>query len=196
MTKQTILAVLAHPDDESFGMGGTLALYAERGVAGLAISGYSMVPVPSGQEHFHARQFASMEYSAQDRRPSWAAAPFGGSNEVVLAVASGWPWRAASGQDRWLQQMNTPSTHLSVAKFELWGQQFRIPLRPLWGGLAANTVFYTPFTLGALWLLAGLHRRRRRNNRRCIACGYDLSASTGPCPECGTLDGMLAKRSA
>lgn len=27
-----ILSVLAHPDDESFGMGGTLALYAERGV--------------------------------------------------------------------------------------------------------------------------------------------------------------------
>jgi LmbE family N-acetylglucosaminyl deacetylase len=30
MTK-TILAVLAHPDDESFGLGGTLALYASRG---------------------------------------------------------------------------------------------------------------------------------------------------------------------
>jgi LmbE family N-acetylglucosaminyl deacetylase len=30
MTK-TILAVLAHPDDESFGLGGTLALYAQRG---------------------------------------------------------------------------------------------------------------------------------------------------------------------
>ncbi|NCP86637.1 MAG: GlcNAc-PI de-N-acetylase [Anaerolineae bacterium CG_4_9_14_3_um_filter_57_17] len=30
MTK-TLLAVLAHPDDESFGMGGTLALYASRG---------------------------------------------------------------------------------------------------------------------------------------------------------------------
>jgi len=27
-----ILAVLAHPDDESFGMGGTLALYAQKGV--------------------------------------------------------------------------------------------------------------------------------------------------------------------
>lgn len=32
MFKQTLLAVLAHPDDESFGMGGTLALYASRGV--------------------------------------------------------------------------------------------------------------------------------------------------------------------
>ena len=30
MTK-TILAVLAHPDDESFGLGGTLALYSQRG---------------------------------------------------------------------------------------------------------------------------------------------------------------------
>lgn len=31
--KASMLAVLAHPDDESFGMGGTLALYAQRGVA-------------------------------------------------------------------------------------------------------------------------------------------------------------------
>jgi N-acetyl-1-D-myo-inositol-2-amino-2-deoxy-alpha-D-glucopyranoside deacetylase len=31
--KPILLAVLAHPDDETFGMGGTLALYASRGVA-------------------------------------------------------------------------------------------------------------------------------------------------------------------
>jgi LmbE family N-acetylglucosaminyl deacetylase len=31
MTNPVILSVLAHPDDESFGMGGTLALYAEKG---------------------------------------------------------------------------------------------------------------------------------------------------------------------
>lgn len=33
MTQQTILSVLAHPDDESFGMGGTLAFYARKGYA-------------------------------------------------------------------------------------------------------------------------------------------------------------------
>jgi N-acetyl-1-D-myo-inositol-2-amino-2-deoxy-alpha-D-glucopyranoside deacetylase len=32
MSSRTLLAVLAHPDDESFGLGGTLALYASRGV--------------------------------------------------------------------------------------------------------------------------------------------------------------------
>jgi LmbE family N-acetylglucosaminyl deacetylase len=33
MYNPTILSVLAHPDDESFGMGGTLALYARQGVS-------------------------------------------------------------------------------------------------------------------------------------------------------------------
>jgi LmbE family N-acetylglucosaminyl deacetylase len=32
MEKKVLLAVLAHPDDETFGMGGTLAYYAEQGV--------------------------------------------------------------------------------------------------------------------------------------------------------------------
>jgi len=31
-SERVLLSVLAHPDDESFGMGGTLALYAEQGV--------------------------------------------------------------------------------------------------------------------------------------------------------------------
>jgi len=31
-SEKTLLAVLAHPDDETFGMGGTLALYSQKGV--------------------------------------------------------------------------------------------------------------------------------------------------------------------
>lgn len=163
-------------------------LYTERSAVGLAISGYSMVPVPSGQEGMYARQFASLEHSDIDRRPAWAVAPFGGSNEVVLAVASGWPWHAASGQDRWLQQLNTPSTHMTVARFELRGQQYRVPYVPLWGGLAANSLFYAPFALGLLVLLSMLRRSHRRRHRRCVRCRYDLTATEGVCPECGTLD--------
>lgn len=33
LSPRRLMAVLAHPDDESFGMGGTLALYAQKGVA-------------------------------------------------------------------------------------------------------------------------------------------------------------------
>lgn len=32
ISPKTLVAILAHPDDESFGMGGTLALYAQQGV--------------------------------------------------------------------------------------------------------------------------------------------------------------------
>ena len=163
-------------------------LYTERGALGLSIAGYSMVPVPSGHEVFFAGSVGSLEHSDIDRRPAWAIAPFGGHNEVVLAVASGWPWHAASGQDRWLQAPGLPGTHMTVARFEIGGEQFRIPLVPSWRGLLANTLFYAPFVLCVL-LLLNLHRRaRRRRKDRCVACNYDLSGIAGPCPECGCVD--------
>jgi hypothetical protein len=57
---------------------------------------------------------------------------------------------------------------------------------PLWPAAVATAV-----PLGA-WLAT--YRRRKRLRRRaeaglCRACGYDLRATPGMCPECGTLAG-------
>ncbi len=62
----------------------------------------------------------------------------------------------------------------------------RLPLTPLWPGIAINTVFYGAI----LWLLVpgpfALRRYVRRRRGRCITCGYDLrGAFDEGCPECG-----------
>jgi len=43
------------------------------------------------------------------------------------------------------------------------------------------------FLLPAAWAWQRGVRRSRARNRRCLRCGYDLRASSGRCPECGTL---------
>lgn len=45
--------------------------------------------------------------------------------------------------------------------------------------------FAVPAILSALALFRARRRRRRADAGLCVACGYDLRASKGTCPECG-----------
>ncbi len=62
--KKVMLAVLAHPDDESFGMGGTLALYAQRGVE------VNLICATRGEAGDISDEYLRGFESAADRRTS------------------------------------------------------------------------------------------------------------------------------
>lgn len=62
----------------------------------------------------------------------------------------------------------------------------RLPFRPLWSGLALNTVFYTATWFLLLLGMGAAHRRWRMRRGRCPRCNYDLRGDFDPgCPECG-----------
>ena len=62
--------------------------------------------------------------------------------------------------------------------------------------LNVRVPYWLPTLAAALLPSAWLFRRRRRLTRarggRCLSCGYDLRASQGRCPECGTATGTAA----
>jgi len=61
------------------------------------------------------------------------------------------------------------------------GFELRVPL-----GYCAALFAAIPFSWALLLRVSALRDRRRKNERRCVACGYDIRASKDRCPECGT----------
>lgn len=61
-----------------------------------------------------------------------------------------------------------------------------LPLRPLWGGLLINTIFFAMCWAVLLFGPGAFRRGRRRARGLCIVCAYDLKHNyAGGCPECG-----------
>lgn len=70
----------------------------------------------------------------------------------------------------------------------------RLPLAPMWAGLAVNSVCWAAVLGGAMWArrrlvwMAGI---MRRETGRCAECGYEMArARAASCPECGAARGQ------
>ena len=60
-----------------------------------------------------------------------------------------------------------------------WARQGTVAV-PHWFVIAGSAI------LPVVWLIGRRRARRRARGGLCAACGYDLRASPGRCPECGT----------
>jgi len=112
---------------------------------------------------------------------------------VVIESQYGWPWAA-------LRSTATlrlgPQSLIAVEHGRWIGTQDELLRRhdlralawgPMWAGFAANTGVFAVAALGLLWIPLAMRRRRRRQEGRCVRCGYDLRGGVGDtkCPECG-----------
>ena len=119
--------------------------------------------------------------------PAWAAAARRANPELVATSGYGLPWACVMSFSKWpasgaVESVGVFTTPLVLGP--LGG--VRLPVRPIWVGLAADAAVFG----SGWWLLlagsGGLRRARRRRRGQCVGCGYDLAGNaSGACPECG-----------
>ena len=150
-------------------------------------------------------------HDSADIMKTWVA--FGGVNRLMVALESGrgvfhvhcfYLWYAGDPEPGELEQTNVAHCETSTAAFspELWSH-----MEPAHHGFAGTGCIvrdpgvrnYNAEVIVPWWLLIilsglyplrlaalALRGRRRRQQGRCLRCGYDLRSSTLQCPECGT----------
>jgi|GEM_PF-2616086 len=126
--------------------------------------------------------------------PSLAVGDVWPSSDLRIDRACGWPvvsawceleyagqpvWDSVSGVKGGLEFSGSSGTSVL--------NEFRcIPLRPIWRGIAINTLFYATLLVVPLVIWPLLQMKQRVRGGRCGWCGYDLRGDiAGGCPECG-----------
>ena len=115
-----------------------------------------------------------------------------GVNERDLALPPGWqhdPVRAG------LWEARAGETVLGFGRQSVWFWRADVPAGVYRIERGENVAFPLWLPLGAFaalpavgWLRSRVARERARAGL-CVACGYDLRATPGRCPECGTISG-------
>jgi hypothetical protein len=103
-----------------------------------------------------------------------------------------WTWRARPRHSAgWGEQYSTDRFGPVAFRFESinvarqWTETVRMLVIPGW--LASSILLAWPLTTMAMATRRASRRRRLARSGHCPACGYDLRASPGRCPECGAV---------
>ena len=110
----------------------------------------------------------------------------GGRQATYQGFSAGWPMRSLCGVDSitpGLEQF-APSALIDVPAW-IKGGGHKVPVVPLWGGFAVNTLLFSMPAIGGVWFLTWRREVRRRRLGLCAGCGYPVKGLER-CPECGT----------
>lgn len=108
---------------------------------------------------------------------------------------AGWPFRAFASE-AWFRASDNPSGHENLPHLRhSWslglveGQMLLVPLRPLWGGIVGDVVFWSSVSWAAVAFPLAIRRRRREKYGKCVKCGFATDAHDvklpEKCPQCG-----------
>ncbi|MEZ6235310.1 MAG: hypothetical protein R3B68_14070 [Phycisphaerales bacterium] len=170
-----------------------------------------LLPYPQQYQLSHRRSFPAhwllagdnIDQAFTDRRfgrTSWqlhgpeTIPPHYWDEWVTGALQIGWPLRCfetVGVYDARSKKLLSSTFDMGVdaPRWTSWLRRYgvaysRVPLRPLWGGVLGNCLFWGVVSFGVGAAFTSWRSSRRVRRGRCRECGYDL-AGLPTCPECG-----------